>query len=113
MWKSGEKMKYKAFVSAHIYLHEGEKDIEILSQVDNDEKHTGIFDDIDHALLEQIEVDFEEDFSQCETKSYFFMAIIESEFVKQEYWEGVEYDVEHTVNEIKKLEDILSLRGRK
>jgi hypothetical protein len=100
-------LKYKAIVSAHIYLDdEGDKDIEILSQVHNDEKYTGIFDDVDHALLDQIEVDFEKDFPQCETKSYFFMAIVESEFIKQDYYDGAEYDVEHTVTEIKSVEGL-------
>lgn len=100
-------MKFKAIVSAHIYLDEkGKKDIEILAQVDNDDKCTGIYDDLDHALLENVEIDFEKDFPQCETKSYFFMAIIESEFVEYRCWEGSEWDAEHSVTEVKKVEDI-------
>ena len=92
-------MIYKAIVSAHIYLDEkGEKDIEILSQVHNDHEYTGIFDDIDHVLLEQIEPQTSDD--------YYFIAAVNSEFVEHKYWEGSEWDVEHQVIEIKSTEDI-------
>lgn len=94
-------MKYKMIVSAHLYLDEkGNKDIEILDSVHNDDNYTGVFDDVDHAMLEQIEVDLKS------TDDYYFMAIIESEFVESRSWEGSEWDVEHEVTEIKKIEDI-------
>lgn len=94
-------MKYKAIVSAHIYLDEkGKKEFEPLDIVHNDDKYTGVFDDIDHALLEQIKPDF------SSTDDYYFMAIVESEFVELRNWEGSEWDVEHEVTEIKKIEDI-------
>lgn len=92
-------MKSKAIVSAHIYLDDkGQKDIEILSQVDNDEKGTGIFDDINHDLLVEIDIGDSED--------YYFMAIVQSEFVKYENWEVTEYSVEHNITEIKSICDI-------
>lgn len=87
-----------AIVSAHIWLDDnGRKNIEILSQVDNDDNYTDIFDDVDHALLIQIEPNFEQ------SKSYFFMAIVKSEFVKWQSLDGDEYDVEHAVTEIKSI----------
>lgn len=92
-------MNYKAIVSGHIWLDDnGKEDIEILTQIDNDEKRTDIFCDIDHSLLEQIDIGGSGD--------YYFIAIVESEFVKYEHWEGIEYDVEHVVTEIKKIQDI-------
>lgn len=98
-------MKYKALVSAHIFLDDENKgkDIEIFSQVDNDSNGTGIFDDIEDALLDQIEPAFDS------SGSYFFMAVVESEFTKNYYPEGIEYDVEYSVNEIKYFEDAASL----
>jgi len=92
-------MTFKAIVSGHIYIDEnGDKDIEIFDRVDNDNEHTDIFCDIDHALLEQIETG--------DKKDHFFMAIVKSEFVKCEYWEGTEWETEHDVIEIKNLNDI-------
>jgi hypothetical protein len=100
-------MQYKALVSAHIFLDEkGSKDVEVFNFVHNDKKYTGIFDDIDHALLEQIEVDFINEFPQCETKEHFFMAIVKADFVVHQGFDYTEYDVEYSVNEIKEFGDI-------
>ncbi|GIN74012.1 hypothetical protein J14TS2_44870 [Bacillus sp. J14TS2] len=91
--------KFKAIVSAHIWLDDdGHKDIEILTQVDNDDDIGDIFCDIDHALLDNIDVG--------DSTDYYFMAIVESEFVRTETLEGVEYDVEHSVSEINSVTDI-------
>ncbi|PAD70596.1 hypothetical protein CHH83_01995 [Bacillus sp. 7586-K] len=91
-------MKYKAIVSAHIWIDEdGDKDIEILTQIDNDDKGTDIFCDIDHALIDNIETGDSDD--------YYFIAIIESKFERTETLEGIEYDAEHDITEIKKVED--------
>lgn len=91
-------MKYKAIVSGHIYHDEdGDKDIEILTQVNNDDKFTEIFCDIDHALIDNIETGNSDD--------YYFIALIESEFERTETFEGVEYDVNHYVKEIKTVSD--------
>lgn len=90
---------YKALVSGHIWLdNDGDKEIEILTQVDNDDKGTDIFCDIDHALKYQIDTG--------ESLDYYFNAIIESKFIKTETFEGIEYDVEHVVTEIKSINDI-------
>lgn len=92
-------MKYKAIVSAHIYI-DGTygKDIEILEQVDNDDQYTEIFDDMTNALLDEIDIGDSED--------YYFMAIVEAEFVVQRGWDYTEYDVEYYIREIKRIEDI-------
>ncbi len=96
-------MEYIAIVSGHIYLDEdGDKDIEILTQVDNDDKCTEIFCDIDHALLDSIEIGDSED--------YYFIAVIESEFEQTETWEGTEYDVNHYVKEIKTVNDFKTIK---
>ena len=94
-------MKYKAVVSGHIYLDEkGNKDIELLTQCDND-KGADTFCDIDHALIDEIDIGDSED--------YYFNAIIESEWVESYHPEyGLEYEVEHEVIEIKSPNDILS-----
>jgi hypothetical protein len=92
-------MKYKAIVSAHIWLDDnGRENVEILSKIDNDEKGTEVFDDIDHALLSEIDIGG--------SKDYYFIAIVESEFVEYQTLEGTEYDVEHEVTEIKSIQDI-------
>jgi hypothetical protein len=92
-------MEYKAIVSAHIWLDDNDrKDIEILSQIDNDEKGTEIFSDIDHALRDEIDIG--------DSKDYYFIAIVKSEFVEHQTFEGTDYDVEHEVTEIKLIEDI-------
>lgn len=92
-------MEYKAIVSGHIYLDEvGDKDIEILTQVDNGDEGTVIFCDIEHALIDSIETGDSED--------YYFIAIIESEFERTETFEGIEYDVNHYVKEIKTVSDL-------
>jgi hypothetical protein len=94
-------MVFKAIVSGHIYLDEtGEKDIEILYKLHNDHEYTGVFDDIDHALKEQIEADLQIN------DDYYFLAIVKSEFVEYKHWEGSEWDVEHEVIEIRRVEDI-------
>lgn len=92
-------MKYKAIVSGHIWLDEdGDKDIEILTQIDNDVECTEIFCDIDHALIDNIEMGDSED--------YYFIAVIESEFEKTETYYDTEYDVNHYVKEIKTVSDL-------
>ncbi len=93
-------VKFKAIVSGHIYLDEiGHEDVEILTQIDSDEMAIDIFCDIEEALLEQID--------RGKSEDYYFIAIINSNFIKEEsYWEGVEYDVEHEVVEIKQIENI-------
>lgn len=96
-------MTYTAIVSAHIFVSEGgfrENDIEIFNRIDNDVDHTGIFDDIDYALLDQVEPRLDEN------GSYFFMAKVQSRFVTETNWEGTEYGVEHEVAVIEKLEDL-------
>lgn len=90
-------MGYKAIVSAHIYLDdEGKKDIEILSQIDNDDCE--MFEGIRHSLLDMIEIGDSED--------YYFMAIVQAETVVHRGFDYTEYDVEHYVKEIKSIEDI-------
>jgi hypothetical protein len=92
-------VEFKAIVSGHIWIDQaGDKEIEILTQIDNDHEGTDIFCDIDHALIDDIETGDSED--------YYFIAVIESEFVKQEYWDCTEYDVEHHVKEIKAVNDL-------
>lgn len=96
--------KYKAIVSAHMYLADGRNlEVEILSQIDNDD-YTDIFSDIDHALLDQIKPVLHED----NNYDYYFMAIVESEFTESFNGEHTEYDVEHEVIEIKKIKDLIS-----
>lgn len=90
-------MSYKAIVSAHIYLDDnGKKDIEVLSQVDNDDSE--MFEGINDSLLENIDIGDSDD--------YYFMAIVEAETVRSVGFDYVEYDVEHTVREIKNIDDI-------
>jgi hypothetical protein len=67
--------------------------------VHNDEKYTDIFCDVDYALLDQIDIGDSDD--------YYFIAIVESEFIKYNTLEGTEYDVEHYVKEIKSVEEIV------
>jgi hypothetical protein len=96
-----KRLDFKAIVSGHIWVDEdGDKDIEILTQIDNDEKGTDIFCDIDHALIDSIETGDSDD--------YYFIAVIESEFEKTVTYEGVDYDVNHYVKEIKTIDDIHS-----
>ena len=90
---------YKAIVSGCMYMHTVYgKDVEILSQVDNDD-HTDIFCDITNALMDEINIPDGED-------EYYFMAIVESEHVVHEHWEGREYDIEYYVTEIKSIADL-------
>lgn len=89
-----------ALISGQIYRNEdGTIDIETFTQIDNDNRITDIFDDVDHALLEQIEPNFDL------TENYFFIAFVESKFVTTSYPEGVEYEVEHYVTELKSFKD--------
>lgn len=92
-------MKLKAIVSAHIYIDEKYgKDIEILDQVDNDENGTDAFCDITNALLDIIDIG--------DSKDYYFMAIVEAEFVVHQGFDYTEYDTEYYVKEIKSIDDI-------
>ena len=93
-------MKYKAIVSGFIYLDEdGDKDIEVFTQVDNDDEGTEIFCDIDHALIENIETNDGED--------NYFIAVVESTFTSSENLEGTDYDIEHDVKEITSISDLM------
>lgn len=93
------KTNFTALVSAHIWVNEnGNKEIELLDFVHNDHNGTDIFSEIDSILLEEI--------NTGDKKDHFFMAIVNSEFVRYDYWEGEEWDVESEVIEIKKLDDI-------
>jgi hypothetical protein len=101
MTKEEISMVYTALVSAHIYRDEdGNLDIEVFNHIDNDEKATGIFDDVDHAILDQVEPEF--DFNE----EYFFITVVESRFVEYDTQEGREYAVEHDVRVIKRLSDL-------
>ena len=94
-------MGYIAIVSGHIYTDEaGDKDIEILTQVDNDNGYTDIFCDIDHALIDNIDTGNSDD--------YYFIAVIESAFERTVAFEGVEYDAAHSIKEIKTIGDLIS-----
>jgi hypothetical protein len=94
-------MVYTALVSAHIYRDEdGNLDIEVFNRIDNDEKGTEIFDDVDHAILDQVEPEF--DFNE----EYFFIAVVESRFVEYNTQEGRDYALEHDVRVIKRLSDL-------
>lgn len=115
-------MVNKAIVSAHIWKGEdGENEVEILDIIHDDHNHTGIFDDIDHALLEQItpnyvpevKYDLESELSivikdNLQASDYYFMAIVEAEFVTSGGLEYVEHDIEYEVTEIKSIEDVSS-----
>ncbi|MNF01636.1 hypothetical protein D3C80_2006510 [compost metagenome] len=75
-------------------------ELEVFTFIHDDERGTGIFDDIEHALIEQIETDFNE-----KDTSYFFIALVESKFIETNTWEGIDYDIEHDVSEIKTVTD--------
>lgn len=90
-----------ALISGQIYRNEdGSKDIEIFTKIDNDNRITEIFEDVDNALLEQIEPNFEF------FESYFFIAFVESEFVTYSTQEGTDYVIEHDVTELKSFKDL-------
>jgi hypothetical protein len=94
-------MDFKAVVSGHIYQDEKfGKDIEILTQIDNDENCTDAFCDITNALLDEIDTGDSED--------YYFIAIVEAEFVVHQGFDYTEYDTEYYVKEIKSIEDLAS-----
>lgn len=88
-----KKTVYKALVSAHIYQDEKYgKDIEILTQIDDDENSTDVFCDITNALMDEIDTRGSDD--------YYFMAMVEAEFVELRGMDYVEYDIEYGVTEI-------------
>jgi len=92
-------LNLKAIVSGYIYKNEkSEKDIEILTQVDNDENDTEAFCGIADALLDKIDTGDRED--------YYYMAIVEAKLVTHRGIDYTEYDTEYYVNEIKSIEDI-------
>lgn len=92
-------MVYTAIVTAHIFAdEEGDKFLEILHCVDDEEVYTGVFDDMDHAIMDDIDPKGSGD--------YYFMAIVKAEFVTSRSWEGEETDIEYEVIEIKSLEDV-------
>ena|SRR3990167_2446496 len=90
-----------AIISAHIFKRDdGEDGIEIFTNINDDSLSTGIFDDIKSALIDQVKPNFDV------SGSYFFMAVVKSEFEKYENWECTEYEVEHEVIVIKSLDDL-------
>lgn len=91
-------MIYKAIVSGHVWKEENFWECEILSQVDNDDKGTEIFCDLNHELATSIESKEDED--------YYFIALVEAEFVEFQTQEGTEYSVEYNVKEIKSINDM-------
>lgn len=100
--KGDDSLKNKAIVSGHIWTDEkGVKEIEILTMVANDENRADIFSEIDHTLIDNVEIGDSDD--------YYFIAIIESELTKYSTWEGTEYDVDYVVKEIKDPSDLLNL----
>ncbi|MVP00385.1 hypothetical protein [Paenibacillus lutrae] len=98
--KEHEEEMNTAIVSAHMYLTGVGSCMEVLNIIHDDFNGTGIFDDLESALLEQIEPDYEY------SESYFFIAIVKAEFVEHRNWEGSEYEVEYDVTEIKNISQI-------
>lgn len=106
-------MKYLATVSGRIFLNNmknnmKEKDIEIFSiftSVGNNDTQTGIFDDINFALLENIETGLNE--------NYYFLAVVESEFEKTESSNGAKHTINHVVTEIDNTKDIKNWQNKK
>lgn len=93
-------MIYKAIISGHIFIDDNDnKDIEILTQIDNDKECIDVFCDIDHALIDTIDIG--------ESDDYYFIAIIKSEWIEYQSWEGSEWEVEHEVIEIKDVDLII------
>ena len=100
------KMIYKALVTGRIFFDEETddgKDIEIFTFIGNDEIGTGVFDDVEIDLLDQIEIG--------DSMDYYFTAVVESQFERTETLDGVDYDVIHEVTEIKTIADAKSALG--
>ncbi|MMZ46541.1 hypothetical protein D1872_81580 [compost metagenome] len=88
---------YKAIVSGHIWMNEGgEKEIEILCNINNDYFGTDIFCGVEQALIDTIFMRGKED--------YYFIAMVRSRFLERISHEGIDYDVEHEVKEISPLD---------
>lgn len=104
---------YHAIVSAHIYVDEkGVKDIEILDFVESEDEGLEIFEDIDYTLLELVDIGGKE--------QHYFMAHVKARYhTYNDYFDGVQGDVESEVTELKsirdfselELEDIQTLNG--
>ena len=96
-------MIYTALISARIFLDDdGDPDIEPLTSVDDNHEHNEIFDDIDQALLAQIDPVFDKD------GNYYFMAIVKAEFTKDFTPEGgMDYDIDYDVQLINSLNDVV------
>lgn len=101
-------MKYLATVSGRIFRNNmKEKEIEIFSiftSVDNKDIQTGLFDDINPALLENIETGLSE--------NYYFLAIVESEIDKTESSDGMKQAINHVVTEIDNTKDIKNWQNK-
>ena len=84
---------YTAMIYGRIYVDEkGRKDIEIFSRLDDDVDDTGIFDDVDHELLNEIETEGN------------FMAMVNAWFEEYRYFDVDEIDIQYEVFEIGKIE---------
>lgn len=100
---------YKAVVSAHMWQNEkGEKAVEVFNLIHNDQDVTGIFDDMEYVLRDQVEPEYDP------FGDYYFIALVESQFAKQDHPEHApEYDVEHEVVAVTQFEDIVSFMKSK
>lgn len=93
-----EKLKnsnsmYTAMIYGRIYVNEkGQKDIDIFSRLDDDIDKIGIFDDVDHALLSEIETEGN------------FMVMVNAWFEEYRYFDVDEIDIQYEVFEIGKSE---------
>ena len=91
-------IKYHAIVLAYMYQDDkGTKEINILDQIDSDSQHTNIFDDLEYSLLDQIKI---------ESDDHYFIACIESECIKDAYWEGSEWSVRHEIVSVLNVNNI-------
>lgn len=91
--------KFKALISGHMWDDVDEQGIEIFTQVNDDYFGTDVFDEVETALVEQIDIEGYDD--------YFFVAIVEAEYIN--YSSGMEppeYDVEYRVKVIDSLDDL-------
>jgi len=80
---------YTAMIYGRIYVDEkGRKDIEIFSRLDDDIDKIGIFDDVDHALLSEIETEGN------------FMAMVNAWFEECRTFEGSDCYVQYEIFEI-------------
>lgn len=99
---------YKAVVSAHMWQNEsGEKEVEVFSNINNDQEFTGIFDDMEYVLRNQVDPAYDE------FGDYYFIALVESQFTTHQHAEGIEYDVLHEVVAVTQFEDIVSFMKSK